>query len=90
MNLDGEFTNKDVISEAKSIYDMVCDCAMENGRDLPWWSELPEESCEYYINKAKNILERRSKIFKLLKDAKIEDVLEWVDEKQYDLNKDYE
>lgn len=72
------YTQKQLIDEAKGIYDVVCDRAMESGRDLPWWSELDETTANSYIERARRVLDRRAQITEALKGFTFDEVLAWV------------
>ncbi|WP_313481452.1 hypothetical protein [Atlantibacter hermannii] len=82
-----EFTSKQLLTEAQIIYDAVCDSAMENGRDLPWWSELDEDVMQSYLERAKRKLQRKAEAEKVLVTLRISDVIEWLQDKGYDVSK---
>ena len=80
-----EFTSEQILTEAQIIYDAVCDSAMESGRDLPWWSELDEGVMLTYLEQAKRKLVRKSEAEKVLSKLKVSDVVEWLQDKGYDV-----
>lgn len=80
-----EFTSEQILTEAQIIYDAVCDSAMESGRDLPWWSELDEGVMQTYLEQAKRKLVRKSEAEKVLSKLKVSDVVEWLQDKGYDV-----
>lgn len=82
-----EFSSEQILTEAQVIYDAVCDSAMENGRDLPWWSELDEDVMQSYLEQDKRKLQRKAEAEKVLTTLKISDVIEWLQDKGYDVSK---
>ncbi|WP_110875948.1 hypothetical protein [Franconibacter helveticus] len=82
-----EFTSEQILTEAQIMYDAVCDSAMENGRDLPWWSELDESVMRSYLERAKSKLERKAEAEEMLSRLKVSDVVEWLEEKGFDVSK---
>ncbi len=82
-----EFSRLEIYQEAQCIYDAVTDAAMENGRDMPWWSELPEEVIDTYLERAKIKLHRQKTANETLEKLKESDVIEWLESKGYDVSK---
>ncbi|HDR2612790.1 TPA: hypothetical protein QCI19_002827 [Enterobacter ludwigii] len=80
-----EFSSEQILTEAQVIYDAVCDSSMENGRDLPWWSELDEGVMQTYLEQAKRKLSRKAEAEKVLSKLKVSDVVEWLQDKGYDV-----
>ncbi|CZV06166.1 Uncharacterised protein [Enterobacter hormaechei] len=80
-----EFSSEQILTEAQVIYDAVCDSAMENGRDLPWWSELDEGVVQTYLEQAKRKLERKAKAAEVLSTLRVSDIVEWLQDKGYDV-----
>lgn len=82
-----EFTQQEILTEAQCIYDAVSDSAMESGREMPWWSELPEEVMNTYCQRAIGRLTRRSETFAALEKLNKSDVVEWLEDNGYCVEK---
>lgn len=82
-----ELTHQEIYTEAQIIYDGVVDSAMESGREMPWWSELPEEVMNTYIQRAIGRLTRRRETFAALEKLNESDVVSWLEDKGYDVAK---
>lgn len=83
----GEFSKQEIYQEAQCIYDAVSDAAMESGREMPWWSELPEEVMDTYLERAKGKLQQRKTTHETLEKLKESDVIEWLESKGYEVSK---
>jgi hypothetical protein len=83
-----EISQKEILHEAQCIYDAVCDSAMENGRDMPWWSELADEQAEVYLERAKRRLVRQGELTEAIKGFSESEVAQWIMNRGYVAYKD--
>lgn len=76
-------TQKEIMDEATGIYDIACELAIENGRELPWWGELADEQAQVYLDKAKRRLERQAELTEAVKKFSVSEIADWLNRRGY-------